>query len=148
MALQVSFAHRRHCVADLLLRCQDGRLDLRDGYDHTHKIALAVINVTIAIQILNDNLSKSQSSKSIQDHIKNTMIPITIMAALIDIYNSVTSITCHLPSDQSAARSQQTRRRAVRGSLIAAPIQRLPTHTYILLFIFFPNYFITVWAVS
>lgn len=130
VALQISFAHRRHCVADLLLRCQDGRLDLRDGYDHTHKIALAVINVTIAIQILNDNLSKSQSSNSIQDHIKNTMIPITIMAALIDIFNSVTSITCHLPSDQSAARAPQTRRRVVRGSSLILPKSPLLRHCF------------------
>ena len=127
MSLQISFAHRRHCIPDLLLRGQDGRLELSDDHDHAHKIALAVIIVTIAIQILNDNLSKSQSSNSIQDHIKNTTIPNAIVAALIGIFNSVTVITGHLPSDQSVARSPQTRRRAVRGSLVIAPIQRLST---------------------
>ena len=92
MAMKVSFAHLRHRVNNLFLRSQDGRLELRDGHDHAHKIALAVIIATIAVQILNDNLSKSQSSNSIQDHIKNKIIPITIVAALIDIFNSVTSI--------------------------------------------------------
>lgn len=130
MSLQVSFAHRRRCVADLFLRGQDGRLELRGGHDHAHKIALAVIIATIAVQILNDNLSKSQSPNSIQDHIKNKIIPTTIVTALIDIFNSVTSIINLLPSDQSAAPRPRRRRRAVRGSSLILPKSPLLRHCF------------------